>query len=206
MVQKIYIADRAAQARPTPAICALHRIGLAYDNFADKLINAPMPAGIRRGVCSEALRDEFANQAQPLKDKAAEAFTAAVAKSHELDVYNDCSAQSLKMLRTTYRPEQFPEMPEEKVRARRARSRVAIWAATCSPPSRPSPPRAVEAAAKAAEQARSCARTSTTSTKQLRAQSETPVACRAAPKSPDARTPRTPKKARRTHEEPEDFL
>lgn len=99
---------------PESAICALQRIGLTYDNFVDKLVNAPMPAGLDE-ESAQAIRDEFSNQAQPLREKAAEAFTAAVAKARELSVFNDCAAQSLAKLRTVYRPEAFPDMPEEKV-------------------------------------------------------------------------------------------
>jgi len=95
-----------------PAICALYKIGLAYDNFADTLINAPMPRGAAADL-QEAIREEMTNQAQPVKDKAAEAFTAAVQKSRELDIFNDCYAKSLKLLRETYRPQQFPPVLEQ---------------------------------------------------------------------------------------------
>ena len=62
----------------------------------------------------EALRTSSSNQAQPLKDRPPRRFASAVAKSRELDVCNDCATKSLKMLRTTYRPDQFPPMLEEK--------------------------------------------------------------------------------------------
>ena len=97
-----------------PAICALHRIGMLYDNFADKLVNAPMPPGLDEET-EMALRDEFANQATPLKEKATEAFAAAVAKSRELDVFTTCASDSLKKLRETYQPDQYPPMYEEKI-------------------------------------------------------------------------------------------
>ncbi len=113
VVEKKYVQTVSFGAAE-PAICALHRIGLLYDNFADKLINAPMPPGIDEET-EMALRDEFSNQAFPLKEKAAEAFVTAVSKSRELDVFNDCAAASLKLLRDSYRPELFPQMPEEKV-------------------------------------------------------------------------------------------
>jgi hypothetical protein len=62
-----------------------------------------------------AIRGEFDNQAQPLKAKATEAFATAVSKSQELDFFSDCTRESLKMLRGTYAPEQFPEVQEERV-------------------------------------------------------------------------------------------
>ncbi len=113
VVQKKYIQTVSFGA-PQPAICALHRIGLAYHEFADKIANAPMPPGLDEET-EMAIRAEFDTQAQPLKAKATEAFASAVAKSQELDFFSDCTRESLKMLRTTYAPEQFPEVYEDKV-------------------------------------------------------------------------------------------
>jgi tetratricopeptide (TPR) repeat protein len=97
-----------------PGVCALYKIGLGYDNFADSLINAPMPHGAPPEL-KEALRDELSRQAQPVKDKAAEAFVAVVNKSRELDIFNNCYAKSLKLLRESYRPQQFPAVQEQLV-------------------------------------------------------------------------------------------
>jgi TolA-binding protein len=113
VVQKKYIQTVSFGA-PQAAICALHRIGMAYHEFAEKVINVPMPPGVDPET-EQAIRDEFANQAQPLKAQATDAFSNAVLKSRELDFTNDCTRESLKMLRTTYAPEQFPEMQEDKV-------------------------------------------------------------------------------------------
>jgi len=109
-VQKLYTQTVNLKSGD-PAICALYKIGLSYDNFVDSLINAPMPRGAPEDL-QAAIRAELETQAQPLKDKAAEAFAAAVQKSHELDLYNDCTTKALGQLRETYRPEQFPEMAE----------------------------------------------------------------------------------------------
>ena len=95
-----------------PAICALSKIGRAYDNFANSLINAPMPRGASKEL-QDALRDELSSQAQPVKDKAAEAFAHAVQKSRELDIFDGCYLESLKFLRETYRPNQYPLMVEQ---------------------------------------------------------------------------------------------
>src|SRR6185369_14023992 len=56
---------------------------------------------------------QFDEQARPIKDKAAEAFAAAVQKSQELDVYNPCTVAALDKLRDKFKPDQFPKMPED---------------------------------------------------------------------------------------------
>jgi cellulose synthase operon protein C len=110
-VQKLYTQTVAFKSAE-PAICALSQIGRAYDNFANSLVNAPMPRGASPEL-QDALRDELSHQAQPVKDKAAEAFAHAVQKSRELDIFNRCYAESLKFLRETYRPDQYPPMLEK---------------------------------------------------------------------------------------------
>lgn len=97
-----------------PAICALSRIGLAYDQFAEALSNPPVPKGIPEDLLFE-LKAQFEQQAAPVRDKATEAFVAAVQKSQELDVFNPCSGKALEMLRGKYQSEKypFPKMGEE---------------------------------------------------------------------------------------------
>ncbi len=111
LVQRLYTQTVNFKAAD-PAICALSKIGRAYDNFANSLIKAPMPRGAPAEL-QDALRDELSHQAQPIKDKAAEAFGAAVQKSRELDIFNQCYAESLKFLREVYRPDQYPAMPDQ---------------------------------------------------------------------------------------------
>jgi TolA-binding protein len=113
VVQESY-AQTVAFKVGNPAVCALYKIGSAYDNMVSTLVNAPMPRGSSPEL-QDAIRDELATQANPLREKAAEAFVAAVQKSRELDLYNDCARKSLKLLRETYRPDQFPPMLEEPV-------------------------------------------------------------------------------------------
>ncbi len=110
-IQRLYTHTVSFKAAD-PAICALSKIGRAYDNFANSLIKAPMPGGATPEL-QDALRDELSHQAQPVKDKAAEAFAAAVQKSRELDMFNECYAESLKFLRDFYRPDQYPAMPDQ---------------------------------------------------------------------------------------------
>ncbi len=95
-----------------PAICALYKIGLAFDQFADAVINFPVPKGMPEEVLVEA-RPQFEQQAQDPKNNAAAFFTAVVEKSRELDVFNPCTTAALEMLRTKYKPEQFPAMKED---------------------------------------------------------------------------------------------
>ncbi len=97
-----------------PAICALEKIGLAYENMAESIANAPAPKFLPPEA-QEALKDQLAQQADPVKEKAGAAFATAVAKSRELGISNACSVRSMKLLRSTYKPDQFPPMPEELV-------------------------------------------------------------------------------------------
>ncbi len=110
-IQKTYTKTVAFKSAD-PAICALHKIGLAYDQFAEALENPPVPKGIPEDLLIE-LKSQFAEQAKPVKDKAAEAFTAVVEKSQDLDVFNACTTAALDQLRSKYRPEKFPKFVEE---------------------------------------------------------------------------------------------
>jgi cellulose synthase operon protein C len=110
-INRLYTATVAFKAGG-PAICALEKIGLAYEDMADSISNAPAPKFLPPDA-QEALKDQLAQQAEPVKEKAAETFAAAVAKSRELGISNSCSVRSLKLLRNTYRPDQYPPMPEE---------------------------------------------------------------------------------------------
>ncbi|WNG46257.1 tetratricopeptide repeat protein [Archangium minus] len=197
VVEKKYVQTVQIGAAE-PAICALTRIGLIYDNFADKISNAPMPPGIDEET-ENALRDEFANQAQPLKDSAAEAFGNAVAKSRELDVFNSCASESLKMLRDTYRPELFPTMFEEKVALSKGRD-LAIGGDVLAA-IQDVPPPVVETAS--AEQGKTQEEVEDVSdlAKRLQQQTATQVDGPSAPTKEG-----TPKKAGTDDQEPEDFL
>jgi tetratricopeptide (TPR) repeat protein len=110
-LQKAYTRTVALKSAD-PAICALHKIGMAYDQFAEQLINFPVPRGLPEEVLVE-LKPQFEQQAEQPKQKATEAFAAVVQKSQELDVFNPCTQAALEMLRTRYAPTQFPKMPED---------------------------------------------------------------------------------------------
>jgi tetratricopeptide (TPR) repeat protein len=94
-----------------PAICALTRIGQAYDQMAEQLLNFPVPRGVPDDLLIE-LKPQFEQQADPVRQKAAEAFASVVQKSQELDVFNACTASALELLRSRYAPDRFPTMPD----------------------------------------------------------------------------------------------
>jgi tetratricopeptide (TPR) repeat protein len=110
-LQKAYTRTVALKSAD-PAICALHKIGMAYDQFAEQLVNFPVPKGLPEEILVE-LRPQFEQQAEQPKAKATEAFAAVVQKSQELDVFNPCTQAALTMLRTKYASSQFPPMYEE---------------------------------------------------------------------------------------------
>ncbi len=93
-------------------VCALNKLGLALDSFATAVDNISIPRDVPAEVVPQ-LKDGFAEQARPIRDQAAEAFAAAVEKSREVDLFNACSASALELLRTKYRPEQFPPVSED---------------------------------------------------------------------------------------------
>ncbi|WNG28472.1 tetratricopeptide repeat protein [Cystobacter fuscus] len=198
VVEKKYVQTVSIGAAE-PAICALHRLGMVYDNFADRIGNAPMPPGIDEET-EGALREEFGNQALPLKEKAAEAFMTAVAKSQELGVYNDCAAESLKMLRTTYRPEQFPTMVEEKVALTKGRDLAIGGDMLAKIQDIPPPP--VEVAEGEKDTKQEVVEDVSDLAKRLQQQTATQVDGPAAPTKEG--TPKT--KAGTDDQEPEDFL
>jgi tetratricopeptide (TPR) repeat protein len=178
-----------------PAICALLRIGMLYDNFADKIVNAPMPPGLDEET-ELALRDEFSNQATPLKEKATEAFSAAVAKSRELDVFNSCAADSLKKLRETYQPDQYPMMYEEKVAL--SKGRELTLGGDLLATIQDVPPPVVQAATDDKNQTQELREDLSDLTQRLREQTATQVG--PAPKDGEPRKPAV------DDQEPEDFL
>lgn len=102
-----------------PAICALYKIGTAYQNMADSIANAPMPRGMPPDL-QDAIKDELTKQSTPIREKAADAFAAAVSKSRELTIVNDCSSKALGILRDGLRPDQFPPMQEEVIELKTA--------------------------------------------------------------------------------------
>jgi cellulose synthase operon protein C len=110
-VQKAYTETVQLQSAE-PGICALWRIGLAYQLFAQSLNDAPVPANMRQNEqLVQAYKEALAQQAMPVEQKAKEAYQSALAKAHELGVYNECSAKALEGLRR-YDPVSYGEVAE----------------------------------------------------------------------------------------------
>ncbi len=110
-VQKVYTVTVGLKSAD-PAICALYKMGLAFDQFAEAVINFPVPKGMTEDVLVE-VKSQFEQQAQDPRNNAAAFFTAVVEKSRELDVFNPCTTSALEMLRSKYKPDQFPPMKED---------------------------------------------------------------------------------------------
>ncbi len=93
-------------------ICALTRIGLAYQDLARNLLDAPIPPGLDADQ-EELYRTLLEEKAFPLEDKAIEALEKALQKGHELSVYNECTLQAQEVM-LTFRPNAFGDIPEVK--------------------------------------------------------------------------------------------
>src|SRR5215813_8313438 len=118
-INRLY-TNTVALGAAEPAICSLRKIGLAYENMADSVANAPMLRSLP-AEAQEELKNQLEQQAQPIREKAADHFAAAVTKSRELAVRSDCATKSLQALRTTYRPAQYPPLLEEVANPRQER-------------------------------------------------------------------------------------
>jgi tetratricopeptide (TPR) repeat protein len=68
-------------------IAALTRIGQSYLDMAENILSSPDPRGLNAEQL-ELYRGELQNLASPLEQKAEEAFVKALAKAHELSIYN----------------------------------------------------------------------------------------------------------------------
>jgi len=110
-INRLY-TNVVALGAPEPAICSLRKIGLAYENMADSVANAPMLRSLPPEA-QEELKNQLEQQAQPIREKAADHFAAAVTKSREFAIRSECATKSLQVLRTTYRPAQYPPLLEE---------------------------------------------------------------------------------------------
>jgi hypothetical protein len=85
-----------------PAVCALYKIGLAYQHFGGALRHAPIPKEIKREkALAEEYRAQLGQLAEAPEKKAAEALEYALAKSSELSVSNSCSKATAEILTKT---------------------------------------------------------------------------------------------------------
>lgn len=106
-VQKNYTATVALKSAE-PAICALYKIGLAYEHFSDAMSHMPIPPDAPDDMLAQ-IRD----RTDPLKARAIEALTAAAVKGEELAIDNACRAAAVERLRSRYKVERFPVMGED---------------------------------------------------------------------------------------------
>jgi hypothetical protein len=160
----------------------------------------PMPPGVDDETAG-TIREGFANEAQPLKDQATQAFKSAVDKSRELDFVNDCTRDSLKMLRNTYAPEMYPEVHEDRVALKKGAALALGGDVLVTIQDVPPPVAQDEATAQAKSE--EIQEDLTDLTQKLREQTATDVSARPAATAQDGTKPQ---KASTDDEEPEDFL
>jgi hypothetical protein len=92
-VQKLYTkAMRGASS--DEQVCALTSIGEAYVNMVRALESPPIPVGMPDDL-KEPYRGELAFQANPLREKAREAFAAAIQKADEHGITTDCRKRAV---------------------------------------------------------------------------------------------------------------
>ena len=93
---------------PEPAVCALERVGQAYQHFAKALLAAPVPRGLRKEPrLVEEYRKQLASFAEAPEKKGLEGLELAVAKARELGVENRCARDAAAALAQA-RPEEVP--------------------------------------------------------------------------------------------------
>ncbi len=97
-----------------PALCALEKLGNLYLRFVDDVREGPLPPYLTEEEQRQQFRDLLAQQALPVEEQAVEAYSAAVAKSRELMIYNGCAKRALAALKRL-RPEAWPEVVELRV-------------------------------------------------------------------------------------------
>ncbi len=94
------------------AICALYKIGLAYQHFAQTLFATPIPKELRRNAeLVQEYKAQLAQVAEPLERKAYEGLGLAVNASRDYGVVNDCAKQATAIL-AKHKPEEFGPSPE----------------------------------------------------------------------------------------------
>jgi TolA-binding protein len=95
-----------------PAICALYRIGFAYERFAQTLFAAPIPKELRRDAeLVQEYKAQLAQFADPLRQKAVEGLALAVNASRDYGVVNDCAKAATALLAKA-KPDEYGPTPE----------------------------------------------------------------------------------------------
>jgi len=90
------MGDIAKLGDPNWSFAAIYYMGFAFQDFADMLINSPIPPEIRsirdpeeRSLAEAVYREELEKQAFPLEDNAIKIFSGAVDRIKQLGVRNE---------------------------------------------------------------------------------------------------------------------
>ena len=108
MLKKVQneMGDIAKLGDPNWSFAAIYYMGFAFQDFADMLINSPIPPEIRsirdpeeRSLAEAVYREELEKQAFPLEDNAIKIFSGAVDRIKQLGVRNEWTALIFKHLK-----------------------------------------------------------------------------------------------------------
>lgn len=91
-------------------LAALVNLGMAYENFADSMVDSYVPSYLTADQ-GEFYKMDLEASAYQQEEKAVEAYSVALDKSYELNLYNDKLAFATRRL-GELRPEQFPGLEE----------------------------------------------------------------------------------------------
>src|SRR5205085_8656659 len=94
-----------AAGSPKWSEAAFARIGEAYRNFNQGLLEAPMPRGLDQEQ-QELYRSTLESQALPLEDKAVEACRKSIEVAQKSGVYSDWVLKAQELLRA-YQPDAY---------------------------------------------------------------------------------------------------
>jgi tetratricopeptide (TPR) repeat protein len=91
-------------------IAAVTRIGLGYVDFAQTLTDVPAPKKFDEDQ-KEIFRQQLEEKAQPLEDKAIEAFESALTTAYKLSIYSEWTLLAQERI-NKYRPGAYPKVRE----------------------------------------------------------------------------------------------
>ena len=97
-------------------LAALVDLGKVYENLAESLRNSYVPPNLNEEQ-REYYADSLEDKAYPNDEKATQAYTQALSKSYELNLYNDNTAYAVRRL-GELRPADFPGLEEDMLTPR----------------------------------------------------------------------------------------
>ncbi len=83
---------------PSWQIAALNRMGMAWEDFADSIENAPVPKTLKNQMQREEYKQFLADQAKPMRDKAVEMYRKAIETANQEHWYNRFSEEAEQRL------------------------------------------------------------------------------------------------------------